>query len=77
MGVLGRRQRAYSQASHAPPISVDNGAPDTVDEGLAGPGSFPRTLASEPVVAGGSSYRTPSRSFHHGSFHNSSGMTGL
>ncbi|KAL4933989.1 sulfate transporter family protein [Aspergillus undulatus] len=71
MGVLGRRQRADSQASHNPsPISRDNVAPDAPVE----PSSLPRVLGSdaEPVVSGGMSYRTPSRSFYHRSFHNAS-----
>ncbi|KAL4936261.1 hypothetical protein BDV06DRAFT_96015 [Aspergillus oleicola] len=73
MGVLGRRQRADSQASHNPqPISSDNvnvAAPEALVEPS---GSLPRGLGSEPVVSGGMSYRTPSRSFYHRSFHNAS-----
>ncbi|KAL4959472.1 sulfate transporter family protein [Aspergillus stella-maris] len=74
MGVLGRRHRADSQASHNPqPISSDNvnvATPETLVE----PSSLPRVLESEPVVSGGMSYRTPSRSFYHRSFHNASGL---
>ncbi|KAL4820737.1 sulfate transporter family-domain-containing protein [Aspergillus spinulosporus] len=72
MGVLGRRQRADSQASH-PPISNDNVAPDSIDT-LAGPSCFTRVPEPEPPVPGGTgtSYRTPSRSFYHRSFHNAS-----
>ncbi|KAL4811196.1 sulfate transporter family-domain-containing protein [Aspergillus unguis] len=74
MGVLGRRQRASSQVSQAPPTSAENFTPDTIGEELeAGElGTPPRVLGSEPIVAGGTSYRTPSRSFHHSSFHNAS-----
>ncbi|KAL3434631.1 sulfate transporter family-domain-containing protein [Aspergillus tetrazonus] len=73
MGVLGRRQRADSQASHPPPISNDNVAPDTIDT-LTGPSCFTRVPEPEPQVPGGTgtSYRTPSRSFYHRSFHNAS-----
>ncbi|KAL2865506.1 sulfate transporter family protein [Aspergillus lucknowensis] len=71
MGVLGRRQRGDSRASHSGPVSADHIAPDTVDT-LAEPSSFPRGLGSERIVTGGTSYRTPSRSFHHRSFHNAS-----
>ncbi|KAL2828931.1 sulfate transporter family-domain-containing protein [Aspergillus cavernicola] len=70
MGVLGRRQRGDSRASHYQPFSGDN-TPNTIDT-LAEPSSLPRILGSEPVVSGGTSYRTPSRSFHHRSFHNAS-----
>ncbi|KAL2853752.1 sulfate transporter family-domain-containing protein [Aspergillus pseudoustus] len=69
MGVLGRRHRRDSRASLHRPISAEHIAPDTLDA-LAEPSSFPRTLGTEPVVTGGASYRTPSRSFYHRSFHN-------
>lgn len=73
MGVLGRRKRADSQATHPPHISNDSPAPGTIGE-LPEPSSFPpRTIGSEPVLSGGTSYRTPSRSFYHRSFHNTSG----
>ncbi|CEN59670.1 Putative Sulfate/bicarbonate/oxalate exchanger SAT-1 and related transporters [Aspergillus calidoustus] len=69
MGVLGRRYRGDSRASLHRPISAEHIAPDTLDA-LAEPSSFPRTLGSEPVLTGGTSFRTPSRSFYHRSFHN-------
>ncbi|KAL4920254.1 sulfate transporter family-domain-containing protein [Aspergillus aurantiobrunneus] len=69
MGVLGRRQRAGSHPPDPPPISSDNVPPDAIGA-LAEPSSFPR--GSEPLVPGGTSYRTPSRSFYHRSFHNPS-----
>ncbi|KKK24843.1 hypothetical protein AOCH_006154 [Aspergillus ochraceoroseus] len=71
MGVLGLRDRRDSQLSRHRPFSSDNVATDVIDA-LAEPSSPPRTLGSEPVVADGTSYRTPSRSFHHRSFINSS-----
>ncbi|KAL4910677.1 hypothetical protein BDW74DRAFT_164535 [Aspergillus multicolor] len=66
MGVLGRRQRADSRASQPPPISNDNVASETID---VHPGP-----ESESLIPGGlgTSYRTPSRSFFHRSFHNAS-----
>jgi hypothetical protein len=76
MGVLGRRHRGDSRASLHRPISAEHVAPDTLDA-LAEPSSFPRTLGSEPVSTGGTSYRTPSRSFYHRSFHNVSGTEEL
>ncbi|KAL4861828.1 hypothetical protein BDV12DRAFT_59112 [Aspergillus spectabilis] len=71
MGVLGRRQRADSRASHLRPFRSENTAADTIDA-LAEPSSYPRVPGSEPVVTGGTSYRTPSRSFYHRSFYNPS-----
>ncbi|KAL4875837.1 sulfate transporter family-domain-containing protein [Aspergillus karnatakaensis] len=71
MGVLGRRERADSRASHLRPFTSENTAPDTIDA-FAEPSSYPRVPGSEAVVNGGTSYRTPSRSFAHRSFHNAS-----
>ncbi|KAL4787227.1 sulfate transporter family-domain-containing protein [Aspergillus varians] len=73
MGALGRRYRADSQPSRPPPSSGDNAAPyaDTIGA-LAEPSSLPRALGSESGVPGGTSYRTPSRSFYHRSFHSPS-----
>ncbi|KAL4953916.1 sulfate transporter family-domain-containing protein [Aspergillus filifer] len=72
MGVLGRQHRADSQASHNPqPISSDN-VNVAAPEALVEPSSLPRVLGSEPAASGGMSYRTPSRSFYHRSFHNAS-----
>ncbi|RDW94123.1 sulfate transporter family protein [Aspergillus mulundensis] len=71
MGVAGTR--ADSQASQPPPISNDNAASETVSV-HAGAGCFTRVPESDPLVPGGmgASYRTPSRSFYHRSFHNAS-----
>ncbi|KAI9368571.1 sulfate transporter family-domain-containing protein [Aspergillus egyptiacus] len=79
MGVLGRRQRGDSRASslHTPAFPVYNvgaGAATDMTDAAVGPSSLPRILGSEPTGAGvaGTSYRTPSRSFYHRSFHNAS-----
>ncbi|KAL5359583.1 sulfate transporter family-domain-containing protein [Aspergillus floccosus] len=75
MGVL--RPRSQSDA-HRAGLSLRRAS--VVDDLAPGPhehpveqannGSPPRTLGIEPLVSGGTSYRTPSRSFYHRSFNN-------
>ncbi|PIG89958.1 sulfate transporter family protein [Aspergillus arachidicola] len=74
MGVFRSRGRSDSRVSGLPfrrsPF-VDDEAPDAIEPPVeqANNGSPPRTpLGIEPLVSGGTSHRTPSRSFYHRSF---------
>ncbi|KAB8236282.1 sulfate transporter family protein [Aspergillus alliaceus] len=74
MGVFRPRGRSDSRVSGLPlrrSLFVDDEAPDVIEAPVeqANNGSPPRTpLGIEPLVSGGTSHRTPSRSFYHRSF---------
>ncbi|RHZ74684.1 hypothetical protein CDV55_108370 [Aspergillus turcosus] len=73
MGVIGRRDRSDSRTSGLLPRrpSLINSAAPNVSEipiERANHGSPPETSGLEPSIHGGSSFRTPTRSFYHRSF---------
>ncbi|KAE8383699.1 sulfate transporter family-domain-containing protein [Aspergillus bertholletiae] len=76
MGVFRPRGRSDSRVSGLPFLRsdvVDDEALDAIEPPVeqANNGSPPRTpLGIEPLVSGGTSHRTPSRSFYHRSFNN-------
>lgn len=80
MGVFRPRGRSDSRVSGLPSRRspfVDDEAPDAIEPPVeqANNGSPPRTpLGIESLVSGGTSHRTPSRSFYHRSFNSTAGV---
>ncbi|KMK62515.1 sulfate transporter family protein [Aspergillus fumigatus Z5] len=73
MGVIGRRDRSDSRASGflpRRPSLVDAPVPNVTEIPIerANHGSTPDISGLEPSIYGGSSFRTPTRSFYHRSF---------
>ncbi|GIC90677.1 sulfate transporter family protein [Aspergillus udagawae] len=73
MGVMGRRDRSDSRASGflaRRPSLINTPAPSMTEIPIerANYGSTPDTSGLEPSIHGGSSFRTPTRSFYHRSF---------
>ncbi|KAF7160924.1 hypothetical protein CNMCM5623_006486 [Aspergillus felis] len=73
MGVIGRRDRSDSRASGflaRRPSLINTPAPSVTEIPIerANHGSTPDTSGLEPSIHGGSSFKTPTRSFYHRSF---------
>ncbi|RHZ68522.1 sulfate transporter family protein [Aspergillus thermomutatus] len=73
MGIIGRRDRSDSRASGLlprRPSLINSPTPNVTEIPIerANHGSPPETSGLEPSIYGGSSFRTPTRSFYHRSF---------
>ncbi|KAF7587696.1 hypothetical protein BBP40_006855 [Aspergillus hancockii] len=81
MGVFSPRGRSDSRVSGLPirrDLLVEDAASGVIEPPVeqANNGSPPRSpLGIDPLVSGGTSYRTPSRSFYHRSFNSTADLT--